>query len=149
MGFGSKIGGIAKKLTLGVVKKEIKFARGAASTMLGIKRKKRAGSKSRTSVDVTLRRRKAGMRKQIGRMARKKANMMMAKEYMGKKMKVRSKSKRGPKKPRRGKPYRPGRRPKQKSPGGRPSRPKPRAIQTNPDARNRKKLTAAQKKALR
>ena len=62
MGFGSKIGGIAKSLTLGTAKKVMKYSPHyqAAKYAVGkMKGKKRAGSTSRTSVDVTLRRRKA------------------------------------------------------------------------------------------
>ena len=80
MGFGSKIGGIAKSLTIGTAKKVMKYnaTYQAAKYAVGkMKGKRRAGSTSRTSVDVTLRKRNAAYKKQAA--AQYKAKMMKMK----------------------------------------------------------------------
>ncbi len=79
MGIFGKVTGIAKDLTLGAIKAQAPY-----QIVKRIRGKKRAGSTSRTSVDVTLRRRKAAMAKYDK--GQYKAKMM--------KMKSKAKSKR-------------------------------------------------------
>ena len=80
MGIFNKVAGIAKELTLGTVKKGMKYHPGyqaAKWTLGGHTKKKRKSSTSRTSVDVTLRKRNAAYKKHAA--AQYKAKMMKMK----------------------------------------------------------------------
>ena len=82
MGFGSKIGGIAKSLTLGTAKKVMKYSPHyqAAKYAVGkMKGKRRAASTSRTSVDVTLRKRNAAYKKHAAAQYKAKMQKMKGK----------------------------------------------------------------------
>ena len=87
MGFGSKIGGIAKSLTLGTAKKVMKYSPSYQASKYAVgkmKGKKRAGSTSRTSVDITVRRRKAAEAKyDRGQYKQKMMKMKAMKKYKG------------------------------------------------------------------